>query len=51
MVGRTQFNEEVISKMTKKQLEKVYKGRKDRLEKALVIWDKHNPKKVVKEEE
>lgn len=51
MIGRTSWDKIAISKMTKKKLETIYKGRPDRLKKALEIWNEANPKKVEKEKE
>jgi hypothetical protein len=51
MIGRTQYNEVAIAKSSRKALETTYKGRKEKLEKVLEIWDKANPKPKKKEED
>jgi len=51
MVGRTQYNEVAIAKLSRKALETTYKGRKEKLEKVLEIWEKANPKPKPKKKE
>lgn len=44
-MARINFNEKRIGDLKKKDIQKMYKGNADALEKALKIWEKFNPKK------